>query len=90
MFDFAQRWTKDWARLGLAGDAACLNRLLVSHAGPGRHYHTLQHLSECLTLFADVAHLAERPGEASGSTTQYPFRARRTTKRAAPPGQPRR
>jgi predicted metal-dependent HD superfamily phosphohydrolase len=65
MFDFAQRWTDDWARLGLTGDAALLERLLASHAGPGRHYHTLQHLSECLSLFAEVAHLAARPGEAA-------------------------
>jgi predicted metal-dependent HD superfamily phosphohydrolase len=63
MFDFAQRWTEDWVRLGLTGDPALLEGLLASHAGPDRYYHTLQHLSECLTLFADVAHLAERPGE---------------------------
>lgn len=63
MFDFAQRWTDDWARLDLTGYSACLDRLLASHAGPGRHYHTRQHLSECLVLFAEVAHLAKRPGE---------------------------
>ncbi len=63
MFDFAQRWSEDWARLGLSADNACLDRLLASHAGPGRHYHTQQHLAECLALFAEVAHLAERPGE---------------------------
>ena len=63
MFDFAQRWTEDWTRLGLTADAALLTRLLASHAGPGRHYHTLQHLAECLTLFAEVAHLADHPGE---------------------------
>ena len=65
MFAFAQRWANDWVRLDLTGDPALLDRLLASHAAPGRHYHTLQHLSECLTLFADVAHLAERPGEAA-------------------------
>jgi predicted metal-dependent HD superfamily phosphohydrolase len=65
MFDFAQRWTEDWSRLGRTGDPALLDRLLASHAGPGRNYHTLQHLSECLSLFAEVAHLAERPGEAA-------------------------
>ena len=51
MFAFAQRWTEDWARLDLTGDADWRDRLLASHAGPGRHYHTLQYL-------------AERPGEA--------------------------
>ena len=63
MFNFPQRWTEDWNRLDLAGDSVCLDRLLASHAGPGRHYHTLQHLSECLTLFAEVAPLAHHPGE---------------------------
>jgi len=63
MFDFAQRWTEDWARLGLTGDTALLDHLLASHAGPGRHYHTLQHLAECLALFSQVAHLADHPGE---------------------------
>ena len=65
MFDFAQRWTEDWTRLDLTGEPALLNRLLASHAGPGRHYHTPQHLSECLTLFDEVAHLADHPGEAA-------------------------
>jgi predicted metal-dependent HD superfamily phosphohydrolase len=31
----------------------------------GRHYHTLQHLAECLDLFDRVAHLARYPGEAA-------------------------
>ena len=65
MLDFVQRWAEDWARLDLTGDPATLERLLASHAGSGRHYHTRQHLAECLTLFAEVAHLADHPGEAA-------------------------
>jgi predicted metal-dependent HD superfamily phosphohydrolase len=65
MTDFAHRWIADWASLGLAGDAACRDRLLASYADPARHYHTLQHLAGCLDLFDELAHLAERPGEAS-------------------------
>jgi predicted metal-dependent HD superfamily phosphohydrolase len=65
MFDFKQRWIRDWASLGLTGDAALLDRLLASYAQPQRHYHTLQHLAECLDLFDEVAHLAQRPGEAA-------------------------
>jgi predicted metal-dependent HD superfamily phosphohydrolase len=65
MTDFAHRWIADWASLGLAGDAACRERLLASYADPARHYHTLQHLAECLDLFDELAHLAERPGEAA-------------------------
>ena len=63
MIDFKQRWIRDWASLGLTGDAALLERLLASYAEPQRLYHTLQHLSECLDLFDQVAHLARRPGE---------------------------
>ena len=65
MIDFKQRWIRDWASLGLTGDAALLERLLASYAEPQRLYHTLQHLSECLDLFDQVAHLARRPGEAA-------------------------
>jgi len=63
--DFKQRWIRDWASLGLAGDTAVLEQLLASYAQPQRHYHTLQHLAECLGLFGEVAHLARRPGEAA-------------------------
>lgn len=65
MIDFKQRWIHDWASLGLTGDAALLERLLASYTQPQRHYHTLQHLAECLDLFDQVAHLAQRPGEAA-------------------------
>jgi predicted metal-dependent HD superfamily phosphohydrolase len=65
MLDFRQRWMQDWARLGLAGSDAWRERLLAGYAEPGRHYHTLQHLAECLDLFDRVAHLAAHPGEAA-------------------------
>ncbi|MCA1248615.1 N-methyl-D-aspartate receptor NMDAR2C subunit [Massilia sp. MS-15] len=63
MIDFRRHWTEDWARLNLTGTEAWLDRVLASHAEPSRHYHTLQHLEECLALFDQVAHLAEHPGE---------------------------
>ena len=62
---FEQRWLAHWAMLGLPADPALLERLLTSYAEPARHYHTLQHLNECLDLFERVAHLAARPGEAA-------------------------
>lgn len=65
MIDFKKHWREDWARLDLPGADVWLDRLLNSYAEPARHYHTLQHLAECLTLFDQVAHLAERPGEAA-------------------------
>ena len=63
MIDFRKPWPDDWARLNLAGSGAWLDRLLATYAQPSRYYHTLQHLGECLTLFDQVAHVAERPGE---------------------------
>ncbi|MFC5480427.1 N-methyl-D-aspartate receptor NMDAR2C subunit [Massilia suwonensis] len=65
MIDFKQRWIRDWTSLGLTGDLDLLDRLLTSYAEPQRHYHTLQHLAECLDLFGQVAHLARHPGEAA-------------------------
>jgi predicted metal-dependent HD superfamily phosphohydrolase len=60
---FERHWTDAWHRLGLAGNDAWRDRLLASYAEPTRHYHSLQHLAECLALCDDVAHLAARPGE---------------------------
>jgi len=54
-----------WAMLSLPADPALLERVLAAYAEPARHYHTLQHLDECLDLFERVAHLAARPGEAA-------------------------
>ena len=39
------------------------DRLIAAYGEPHRHYHTLQHLGECLTLFRLHAAAAERPGE---------------------------
>jgi predicted metal-dependent HD superfamily phosphohydrolase len=60
---FERHWTATWNRLGLAGNDACRDRVLASYAECTRHYHTLQHLAECLALCDGVARLAERPGE---------------------------
>lgn len=62
---FAERWLAHWASLSLPADPALLERVLASYAEPTRHYHTLQHLGECLDLFERAAHLAARPGEAA-------------------------
>jgi predicted metal-dependent HD superfamily phosphohydrolase len=63
MSAFEERWITHWAILGLAAGSTLLERVLASYAEPARHYHTLQHLGECLDLFQHVAHLAARPGE---------------------------
>lgn len=61
----AERWIAHWTMLGLPADPALLDRVLAAYAEPARHYHTLQHLGECLDLFERAAHLAARPGEAA-------------------------
>jgi predicted metal-dependent HD superfamily phosphohydrolase len=52
-----------WAALGARDGALLQTELLARYAQPHRGYHTGQHLGECLALFAEFAHLAERPAE---------------------------
>lgn len=43
------RWLALWQRLGLPGDGASWHqRLIKAYSEPQRHYHTMQHLEECL------------------------------------------
>lgn len=57
-------WAAAWHALGVAspGDALC-DELQRRYAEPQRHYHTMQHLGECLAWFEREKALAERPGE---------------------------
>lgn len=53
-----------WADCGAgAGAAACLTQLRAAWGEPWRHYHGLQHLSECLDLLRAHRALAQRPHE---------------------------
>jgi len=57
-------WQRAWAGIGAAGEGSALfAQLTAAYAEPQRHYHTLQHLGECLALFDDARALAERPAE---------------------------
>ena len=60
---FEISWQRTWQSLSLTPAADLQQRLLTAWAEPQRHYHTLQHLSECLTHFEATRALAERPGE---------------------------
>ena len=60
---FAKSWTRAWADLGRAPPARLFDELLCAYNEPQRHYHTQQHLAECLALFDQVQHLAAHPGE---------------------------
>ena len=57
-------WTKAWRALGIdAPDLALCAELQRRYGEPQRHYHTMQHLGECLAWFEREKALAERPGE---------------------------
>ncbi len=62
--DWEHRWRAGWQRLGTAVPAGgVMAELTASYREPGRFYHTLQHLGECLELFDEAVGLAQRPGE---------------------------
>jgi len=57
-------WNAAWRALGVApADDALCAELQRRYSEPQRHYHTLQHLGECLAWFEREQALAERPGE---------------------------
>jgi predicted metal-dependent HD superfamily phosphohydrolase len=57
------RWAQAWADLGVPAPEGLLARLLAAYAEPQRHYHTQQHLGECLDALALERARARRPGE---------------------------
>ena len=66
MEDSLRHWLLSWQTLGVDLDAR-LERthaeLLSAYAQPHRHYHTLQHLEECLSLFERLRSVSERHAE---------------------------
>lgn len=59
-----QSWKRTWSGLGLAGDGDGMYRqLLVAYSEPHRRYHTLQHLSECMTALETARGIAPHPAE---------------------------
>ena len=58
-----QSWEQAWSDVGLVPPADLFDALLNAYAEPQRHYHSQQHLTECLGHFDQVRHLAEHPGE---------------------------
>jgi len=56
-------WPAAWQALGVVPDPTLCDRLLAAHAEPQRHYHTQQHLDECLAWFERLQATAERPAE---------------------------
>jgi predicted metal-dependent HD superfamily phosphohydrolase len=59
-----EEWRRLWTALGAQTVSGGLfNQLVRAHGEPQRHYHTLQHLRECLAHCEAAAPLARRPAE---------------------------
>ena len=57
------RWRATWASLNLAPPTGLCEQLLRAWGEPQRHYHTLQHLTECLALSETLRAHAEQPAD---------------------------
>jgi predicted metal-dependent HD superfamily phosphohydrolase len=57
-------WRRLWMALSVeVVPGGLFNQLVRAYGEPQRHYHTLQHLRECLAHFDAASPLARRPGE---------------------------
>ncbi|MBL0727098.1 N-methyl-D-aspartate receptor NMDAR2C subunit [Piscinibacter sp. HJYY11] len=57
-------WQQAWVLAGLVEPPRTVfESLCRAYAEPQRHYHSLQHLRECLAQAGEIERLAERPGE---------------------------
>ena len=64
MDTFLTSWQRAWTGIGAVGEGGTLfAQLMAAYAEPQRHYHTQQHLGECLSAFDAARALAERPDE---------------------------
>jgi predicted metal-dependent HD superfamily phosphohydrolase/GNAT superfamily N-acetyltransferase len=63
MNELQEAWHRAWQAIGAEPAPGLLDRLINAYGEPQRHYHTLQHLQECLGHLERVWHVAERPGE---------------------------
>ncbi|HEX2734120.1 MAG TPA: hypothetical protein VHM70_21070 [Polyangiaceae bacterium] len=52
--DLVPRWQTTWQRVGALPAPGLLDRVRAAYSEPQRHYHTLQHLRECFTLYDSV------------------------------------
>jgi predicted metal-dependent HD superfamily phosphohydrolase len=59
-----EEWPRLWGQLGAATiNGGLMNQLVAAYSERHRHYHTLQHLRECLAHAEAVRTLARRPAE---------------------------
>ncbi|MGP0171641.1 HD domain-containing protein [Pseudomonas sp. NCHU5208] len=59
----ASSWANAWSDLGVQPPPGLFEQLVRAYEEPQRHYHSLQHLRECLAHFEQARHLAQQPGE---------------------------
>jgi predicted metal-dependent HD superfamily phosphohydrolase len=60
------QWQQLWRTFGIASDkipTSLQEEISSKYTEPHRHYHTLQHLEECLEKFAELRRQAEHPAE---------------------------
>ena len=59
-----EQWLELWEGLGAtAADANLFSQLIAQYSGRTRHYHTIQHLDECLAWLPNTCSLAQNPYE---------------------------
>ncbi|MBA4108805.1 MAG: N-methyl-D-aspartate receptor NMDAR2C subunit [Leptothrix sp. (in: Bacteria)] len=63
MSDLEKSWTRAWSDLGVQSPSGLQDQLVAAYQEPQRHYHSLQHLIECLAHFDQVLGQAKCPGE---------------------------
>ncbi len=56
-------WNEAWRPLGVAAPTGLHAQLLAAWSEPQRHYHTLQHLGECLSLAGELQDEMDHPAE---------------------------
>ena len=61
--DLGRQWARVWSDLNLVPPAGLFEQLVAAYEEPQRHYHSGQHLRECLAHFEEVHDLAHHPGE---------------------------
>ncbi len=59
----ARHWINLWQALDRPAPAGLFEDLMRRYSEPQRHYHSLQHLRECLTHFDAVRDVAHRPAD---------------------------
>ena len=56
-----ERWDALWRSAGVQPPTGWYERLTAAYAEAQRHYHTQQHIAECLAEFDQARHLATEP-----------------------------